>query len=35
MVAQISKVLFRVKWLTMSHRQRYSYFWLRGGSLRH
>jgi hypothetical protein len=35
MVTGLKKVMFRIKWLTMSPRQRYSYLWARGGSLRH
>jgi hypothetical protein len=35
MVTSLKKVLFRIRWLTMSPRRRYAYLWARGGSLRH
>ncbi len=35
MVTLIKKILFRIKWLTMSPREQYIYLWNRGGSLRH
>ena len=30
----IKKTLFRLRWMTMSLRERYSYLWAKGGSLR-
>ena len=35
MRTRIKKMMFRVKWLIMSPRQRYAYLWARGGSLNH
>jgi len=31
---RVKKILFRVRWLAMSPRQRYAYLWARGGSLK-
>ena len=33
MVTRIVKILFRLRWLTLSPRERYVYLWARGGSL--
>lgn len=32
MRSSVKKLVFRVKWLTMSPRQRYAYLWARGGA---
>lgn len=30
----VKRLLFRIRWATMSQRKRYAYLWARGGSLR-
>ncbi len=33
-VSSVKSILFRLRWITMSQRDRYVYLWQRGGSLR-